>query len=80
MNSDHLELGSLVRDWMALSASTALLTASRAELKELLLVVVLLGAAAVDSGTGSVRQQQCEDFISLFTSDTIVRSDKLSNI
>lgn len=61
MNSDHLELGSLVRDWMALSASTALLTAlmaSRAELKELLLVVAFPGAATVDSGTGSVRRQQ----------------------
>lgn len=61
MNSDHLELGSLVRDWMALSASTALLTAlmaSRAELKELLLVVAFPGAAAVDSGTGYVRRQQ----------------------
>lgn len=48
----------MVRDWMALRASTALLTAlmaSSAELKELLLVVAAgLGPAAVDRDTGSV--------------------------
>ena len=55
----HRELGSVVRDWMALRASTALLTAlmaSSAELKELLLVVAAgLGPAAVDRDTGSVK-------------------------
>ena len=48
----------MVRDWMALRASTALLTAlmaSSAELKELLLVVAAgFGPAAVDRDTGSV--------------------------
>jgi hypothetical protein len=62
----HLELGSVLRDWMAFRASTALLTAlmaSRAELKELLVVVVVVVVEAPtdDSGTGSeISKMSCQ--------------------